>query len=77
MKTDSEKLEQTLCIALQECGVCIGGECGDVCQYVKEITKHFRSKGVTIPVRCGECKHFCRAELKLLDGGVSDFGICN
>ncbi len=56
MKTDREKLIEWLI----EC--CEVNHCSDTTGKVRTCTECFAdyliSKGVTIPVRCGECKHW-------------------
>ena len=44
---------------------------------VEHLADYLISKGVTIPVKCGECKHFHRALIKTIDGSIPDFGICD
>lgn len=64
MKTDREKLIEFVNEAHEYCNTinCIGGEeCGyDGQLYCFEhlLIDYLISKGVTIPVRCGECKYY-------------------
>ena len=55
MKTDRERLEDIICERLQD-DICIPHCNHGKCSSVKSFANYLISKGVTIPVRCGECK---------------------
>ena len=64
MKTDREKLIALMNEAHAKCDS-INCICGEECEYDGAsycfehlFIDHIISKGVTIPVRCGECKHW-------------------
>ena len=59
MKTDREKIADIVCENLQN-DLCVR-HCNGECFQVEIIANHLISKGVTIPVRCGECVHWSPA----------------
>ncbi len=62
MKTDREKLIEVL-------------KNNPYGQYTYEqFADYLISKGVTIPVRCGECKHWCEPRIDIC--GQQEYGDC-
>ena len=51
-----EKLIELVCDAIED--GCIGHCNHPPCYQVERVVNHLIANGVTIPVRCGECKHF-------------------
>lgn len=57
MKTDRERLEDIICERLQD-DICIPHCNHGKCSSVKSFADYLISRGVTIPVRCSECRYF-------------------